>query len=216
MANFFPRWTNHLPWKLAFCGSLLGGASALAYWYYFTPEYSRVGYMPEQPVAFDHALHVDQLKMDCRYCHSFVDVSSHSNVPATETCMKCHSLVQNASPKLRIIRDSYQKGTPVKWVRIHQAPDYVYFNHAVHVNRGISCASCHGSVNQMNVVWHDQPHSMGWCLECHRNPEKHLRPLNEVYNLDWKPVNVEQKVIGTELKERWAINPPETCGGCHR
>ncbi len=216
MANFYPRWTNQLPWKILVIAFVLGGFVTLAYWYYFTPEYTRAGYMPTQPVAFDHSLHAGQLGMDCRYCHSFVDVSSHSNVPATETCMKCHSLVQTASPKLAIIRQSYERNEPVRWVRIHQAPDYVYFNHAIHVSRGVSCVSCHGQINEMEVVWHDQSLSMGWCLDCHRAPENHLRPLNQVYNLDWKPEGQTQREIGLELKDRWAVNPPQTCAGCHR
>ncbi len=219
MANFFPRSSNYIPLKLVFCGAVLGGLVTLAYWYYFTPDYARVGYQPNQPVAFDHSLHANQLGMDCRYCHSFVEVSSHSNVPATHTCMKCHSQVLKESPKLELVRRSYETGESIPWVRIHKAPDYVYFNHSIHVNRGVSCYSCHGSVNKMEVVWHDQPQSMGWCLDCHRAPEKHLRPLDQVYNLDWKPdpnAGQTQIAIGNELKQRWAINPPQTCAACHR
>lgn len=153
----------------------------------FHPKYTRVGYQPTQPAAFDHSLHVNQLGMDCRYCHTGVEKSSHSNVPGTQTCMNCHTQIKSQSSKLSAVRDSWKTGNPVPWVRIHKAPDYVYFNHAVHVNRGVSCVACHGHVNHMEVVYHAKPHSMGWCLECHRAPENHLRPLDQVTNLDWEP-----------------------------
>lgn len=219
MANFFPRWTNQLPLKIVVCGAIFGGLVVLFYWYYMTADYARVGYAPVQPVAFDHSLHAGQLGMDCRYCHSFVEVSSHSNVPATHTCMKCHSQVQKESPKLELVRRSYETGEPVPWVRIHQAPDYVYFNHAVHVSRGVSCVSCHGNIHEMEVVYHAKSQTMGWCLECHRAPEKHIRPLEHVYDLAWKPdpdAGQTQIALGKELKERWAVNPPQTCAACHR
>lgn len=218
MANIFPKWSNWFPLQALFCGGVTGILVVAGVWYYFTPKYTRVGYMPTQPVPFSHALHVGQLGMDCRYCHSHVEFAAHSNVPSTETCMACHSQVQKLSPKLEVVRESYETGEPIPWVRVHQAPDYVYFNHAVHVNRGVSCQSCHGNVNQMEVVYHDQPHSMGWCLQCHRAPENYLRPIEEVYNLDWKPedMGTTQSEIGLRLKEEWAINPPVGCAGCHR
>jgi hypothetical protein len=173
--------------------------------------------MPTQPVAFSHALHVNQLGMDCRYCHTGVEVSSHSNVPTTQTCMNCHTYVQAESPRIAPIKQSWNTGQPIPWVRIHKAPDYVYFNHAVHVNRGVSCYSCHGNVNKMEVVWHDQPQSMGWCLECHRAPEENLRPLDKVYDLDWKAETPEkQREQGLKFVEEWNVNPPVNCAGCHR
>ncbi|MEM7385455.1 MAG: cytochrome c3 family protein [Verrucomicrobiota bacterium] len=199
MAVFFPRLTNLLPLKIAFCLGLLGTGVALAVGYYFTPKYTKVGYEPAQPVPFSHEIHSGQLGLDCRYCHSHVDKSSHSNIPSSETCMNCHKLVKATSPKLEPIRKSYATGEPVEWVRIHKAPDYVYFNHAVHVNRGVSCVSCHGKVNEMEVVNHAESHSMGWCLSCHRSPEKHLRPLDEVYNLDWKPEDVDREAFYQSL-----------------
>jgi hypothetical protein len=129
--------------------------------------------------------------------------------------MNCHTQVQKESPKLKVVRQSWESGQPVPWVRIHKAPDYVYFNHAVHVNRGISCVSCHGNVNHMEVVWHDKPHSMGWCLECHRAPENHIRPVDKVTQLDWVP-DEPQVEMGKRLVRDWNINPPLTCAGCHR
>jgi hypothetical protein len=177
----------------------------------------RVGYQPVQPVPFSHDIHVTQLGMDCRYCHSYVEISSHSNVPTTQTCMNCHTQIQSTNPKLEAVRESWQTGQPVNWVKIHQVPDFAYFNHSVHVNRGISCVSCHGQVNHMDVVFQQESQTMGWCLNCHRHPENNLRPVNQVFNLDWKPGNQEsQQQIGLELKEKWNIDPPQNCSGCHR
>ena len=226
MANIFPRWTNTLAPKAIVAGGLVVTALTLGVWYYFTPKYTRVGYMPTQPVPFQHVLHVQQLGLDCRYCHSFVEVSSHSNVPTSQTCMNCHTAIKSNSPKLQPIRDSYASGKPVEWVRIHRVPDYAYFNHSAHVNRGVSCVSCHGQINHMEVVWQDQPQGMAWCLACHRAPENNLRPLAEITHLDWKPSDLginpttkepyTQLEIGTQLKQDWHVNPPVTCAGCHR
>ena len=241
MANFFPRWSNWLPLKiLIIVITLVTGATA-ATWYYVTPKYTRVGYEPIQPVPFSHNVHVEQLGMDCRYCHSFVEVAAHSNLPNTQTCMACHTQVQKENPKLEPLRASWKTGQPVEWVQIHRTPDYVFYNHAAHVNRGISCHSCHGQVNEMDVVRHDKPHSMAWCLDCHRQPENHLRPVDQVFNLNWSPSDVNpaefvakygqpreakedfskkqkltQEEIGQTLKERWNVQPPLNCQGCHR
>lgn len=225
MANIFPRGSNFVPLKIVLCFAVLGGAVSLAMPYYFTPKYTRVGYQPQQPINFPHDLHVAQLGMDCRYCHSFVEVAAHSNVPTTQVCMNCHSQVQRENPRLASLRDSWATGRPIPWVQIHKTPDYAYFNHSVHVNRGVSCVSCHGKVNKMPVVYHHEPHSMAWCLDCHRHPENHLRPLDQITNLDWVPPTSSdkesaadaQKRLGLELKEKWQINPPDSnCFGCHR
>src|SRR5207302_10220178 len=187
MANFFPRWTNWLPLKMAVCMSVLGTGVTAGTWYYFTPKYTRVGYQPGQPVPFPHDVHVSQLGMDCRYCHSFVEVAAHSNVPTTQVCMNCHSQVQKDNPKLKPVFDSWQYGRPIEWVQIHKTPDYVYFNHSVHVNRGVSCVSCHGRVDKMETVYHAESHSMDFCLTCHREPERGLRPLEHITDLGWRP-----------------------------
>ena len=226
MANIFPRWSNWLAPKAIFCGGLVATAVFFGVWHYFTPKYTRVGYMPTQPVPFQHAIHVQQLGLDCRYCHSYVEVSEHSNVPNTQTCMNCHTAIKANSPKLQPVRDSWKTGQPVEWTRIHRVPDYAYYNHSAHVNRGISCVSCHGQINEMEVVWEDKPLGMAWCLECHRNPEKYLRPLSEITHLDWKPSDMgnnpdtgkpwTQFEIGSKLKADWNVKPPVTCAGCHR
>ncbi len=224
MANIFPRGSNILPLKFVLIGLLITPVVSMAVWYYFTPKYTRVGYQPEQPVNFSHQIHAGQLGMDCRYCHSFVEVAAHSNVPTTQTCMNCHTQVQKENPKLAPVRESWTTGKSIEWVQIHKTPDYVYFNHSAHVNRGVSCVSCHGKVNEMPVVYHAEPHSMAWCLECHRNPAEHVRPVDQVTNLNWIPPQLEgeskkeaQLRIGEELVKKLHLNPPNgNCAGCHR
>ena len=217
MANIFPRWSNFLPIKLVVIATVLGTGVTAGVWYYFTPKYTRVGYQPVQPVAFSHEIHANQLGMDCRYCHSFVEVAAHSNVPNTQVCMNCHSQVQKDNPKLQPVRDSWKSGQPIDWVQIHKTPDFAYFNHSVHVNRGVSCFTCHGPVNHMTTVYHYQPQSMGWCLDCHRAPENFLRPPQQVFNLDWpQPQGEAQTKAGLALKAQWNVNPPTSCSGCHR
>ena len=235
MANIFPRWSNLLPLKIALCVLSVVAGVMLAFSYYATPKSLAVGYQPSQPIAFSHKIHVDQVGMDCRYCHSFVDVSGHSNIPSGNTCWNCHQHVQKESPKLAALRKSMDPafpgydGKPVEWVRIHKAPDYVKFNHSAHVNRGISCQSCHGRVDQMETVFQDQNLSMGWCLDCHRNPEKNVRPLEEVYNLKYDAAQyikdhqeemaaMDVKTpadLGLKLKEQFKLAPKTTCATCH-
>ncbi|MDX2225958.1 MAG: cytochrome c3 family protein [Verrucomicrobiae bacterium] len=217
MAQIFPRWTNIIPLKIAGALILIALAISCGIWYYFTPKYTRVGYQPTQPVPFSHALHVNQLGMDCRHCHSFVEKSSHANVPHTQTCINCHSQVKKDSPKLNAVWASWNSGRAIPWIKIHQAPDYVYFDHSAHVNRGISCVHCHGQINEMEVVYHAKPLSMSFCLDCHRAPQEFIRPVDQVYNLDWKVQSREEQLkMGRELVEQWKVNPPVTCEGCHR
>jgi Cytochrome c7 and related cytochrome c len=217
MANIFPRSFNFLPLKIALCLIIIGTLICVAVWYYFTPKYTRVGYSPVQPVAYSHALHVGQLGMDCRYCHSFVDQAAASNVPTTQTCMNCHALIQKDNPKLQPIRDSFANNKPIQWVRIHQVPDFAYFNHSVHIARGVSCVSCHGKINEMEVVYQHESQSMGWCLDCHRNPQNAVRPASQVFNLNWTPpADQTQQEIGQRIVEKAEIHPPQSCSGCHR
>jgi hypothetical protein len=167
---------------------------------------------------------VAQLGMDCRYCHSFVEVAAHSNLPTTQVCMNCHQGVQKDNPKLAPLHESWRTGKPIEWVQIHKTPDYVYFNHAAHVNRGVSCVSCHGRVDKMDVVHHAESHSMSWCLDCHRAPENALRPLDKITDLGWTPPLAKDQTpkeaqleLGLGLKKKWHINPPDkNCAGCHR
>ena len=225
---------NRVVLVLALGGPALGLLAVAGAWYFFSPEFTDVGYAPEQPIAYSHELHVGELGLDCRYCHSFVDVSGHSNVPTGNTCWNCHQHVQKDSPKLAPLHVSMNPsypgydGKPIEWVRIHKAPDYVYFNHSAHVNRGISCQSCHGEVNKMEVVYQAESHSMGWCLDCHRAPEEHLRPLEEVYNLNYSDSDVAKYVknsdesilttkdLGKKLKDTFNVHPKTSCATCHR
>ena len=138
-------------------------------------------------MPFSHEHHVRGLGIDCRYCHTSVEKSSFAGIPPTETCMTCHSQIWTDSPMLEPVRTSLRTNTPIRWNRVHDLPDYVYFNHGIHVQKGVGCVSCHGRVDQMPLTWKAEPMTMEWCLSCHRNPEKHLRPREEVFNMDWVP-----------------------------
>jgi Cytochrome c7 and related cytochrome c len=203
-------------------GLLVGVGLAVTGWYYYAlPSYTRVGYQPEQPVPFSHELHVGRLGMDCTYCHTAVAESPHANVPAAQTCMNCHNPkkanVKGASPLLAPVRASYDTGKPVEWKRVHKLPEYAYFNHAVHVNKGVSCVSCHGQVNEMKVVSHEKALSMGWCLQCHDNPKPHLRPFEEVTNLTWTPAGGKTAAeVGHGIQTALQVKPPSNCQACHR
>jgi hypothetical protein len=203
--------------RIAVAVLLLAGLGMAGLYYYGPPEYTRVGYAPVQPVAFSHAQHAGQLGISCLYCHSSVEESPHANIPATQACINCHQHIKADSPKLALVQASWKSGDPIPWVRVHKTPDYVYFNHAVHVRRGIGCESCHGKVNEMPVVVHEKPLSMGWCLDCHRHPEDHLRPVGDVTQMGWRPPEGRsQHEFGLYLKQAYRTSGPEQCGGCHR
>lgn len=226
----FPRWTNRL---LAVFGlALLGGGLLFAAPMFLgvtDPVTLNTGYQPGQPVPFSHVIHAGQLKMDCRYCHTSVDKAAHASVPATQTCINCHSpmspsgppvysAVHSSSPKLKAVHDSWRTGESIPWVRIHRLPDYVYFNHSAHVNRGVSCVTCHGRIDKMEEVYQAKELSMTWCVDCHRNPEEHLRPVEFVTKLDWKASDIGRDAaeLGRELKEKNQIHPMTNCAVCHR
>jgi formate-dependent nitrite reductase cytochrome c552 subunit len=191
--------------------------------YYFTPKYTRVGFQPTQPVPFSHSIHVKQLGLDCRYCHDGVEKSWYSNVPAADTCMNCHSAVRADDPKLEPVRASYKDANkPVEWVQIHKLPDYVYFNHSVHVNRGVSCVECHGRVDEMDEVRHEKHFSMTFCLDCHRelspengDPNKRLRPLDKITDLAYDRSSDPDNKDRNFVKE-WHVKTSENCSACHR
>ncbi|MEO6437135.1 MAG: cytochrome c3 family protein [Tepidisphaeraceae bacterium] len=232
----FPRWTNYA--LLILVIGVAGGGLYMPVLVQLgaSPRTLAVGYAPKQPVAFSHAQHAGQLGIDCRYCHVGVDKGPHSTLPATQTCMNCHASVkatamvpdpanpagriEAANPALQPVLESWKTGRPVEWQRVHDLADYVYFNHSAHVNRGVSCYSCHGRVDQMDVVSQVQPLSMSWCLDCHRNPEKHLRPESEITHLGWKRPAGEAGVrLGEELKEHYRIRDAAymtSCSTCHR
>ena len=207
--QIFPRHLNLLPLVIAGAATVGGGVLTGAIWYYAAPDNLQVGYAPEQPVPYSHRLHAGELEMDCRYCHANVERSHEAMVPPTQTCMGCHAAVHPDSQRLAPVRESFASGESVEWVRVHQLPDHVFFDHSVHLAAGVGCVSCHGRVDQMEVVQVDQPIGMGWCLDCHRDPGPNLRPRNEITNMDWVP------------DENWVahvdeVNPPTHCSGCHR
>lgn len=191
----------------------VGGVALFAYVTY--PTVLDTGYSPVQPVPYSHKIHAGNLGMDCYYCHSTVYKAAYAAVPATETCMNCHAKVKADSPRLEKIRQSYATGQPVAWVQIHKLPDYVYFNHQVHLSAGVSCVSCHGRIDQMIEVKQEKPLNMAWCLECHRNPAPNIRPAELVTKLDWVP-DRDPAEIGREIIAAKHINPPVNCSGCHR
>lgn len=217
MSDIFPKWTNRLPRNIIVGALLVGTAVTAGVTYYFTPAYERAGYEPIQPVPFEHSVHVTQLGLDCRYCHNAVEKSWYSNIPSTSTCMNCHSLVLTDDPRLAPVRESAATGRPIPWIQIHKTPDYAFFNHSVHVNRGISCVECHGNINHMDEVYQVKPLSMSWCLDCHRNPARHLRPLDKITDLDWKaPTPAAQLAMGQKIMHDWHVESLDNCSTCHR
>ena len=232
----FQRWTNYLLLILVIGVAGAGLYAPVLVQLGASARTLNVGYAPQQPVPFSHAQHAGQLGIDCRYCHVGADKGPHSTLPATQTCMNCHASVKTTArvtdpdnptaqieaenPKLAPVFQSWKTGKPVEWTRIHDLPDYAYFNHSAHVNRGVSCVSCHGRVDQMDVVAQAQPLSMSWCLDCHRNPAPHLRPQSEITNLGWKPpVGQEGESLGRELMAHYKIRDAAymtSCSTCHR
>ncbi len=196
MAQIFPRWTNQTP-RLILVGTLaLGGVVTFALYWWASPYNTDVGYKPAQPVAYSHELHAGTLKLDCRYCHAYVERSPHAGVPPTQVCMNCHKQVKKDSEQLKQVLASWQDGkgtSSIPWVRIHKVPDYAFFDHSAHVGLGvgenraaIGCETCHGRIDTMAVVRQEQPLSMGWCLECHSNPAPNLRPVEAMTAMGWK------------------------------
>lgn len=214
MAQIFPKRANILPLASLLSVLVTGVVLVCGIWYYFSPRYTDVGYAPVQPVPYSHRLHANELGLDCRYCHSNVERAPHANIPATQTCMNCHSQIRTASPKLALVRESWAADKPIEWIRVHKLPDYAHFNHAAHVNVGVGCETCHGRIDQMEIVTQQQPLSMGWCLACHRSPEEYLRPVEEITTMGWTPA-VNQVSLNLERIRREGIKPPENCSACH-
>ena len=212
----FTRAINRLPLQIVVYLCLLAGVATAGVSYYMTPRYTRVGYAPIQPVPYSHARHVGELGLDCRYCHSTIDTAGAA-LPTAQTCMNCHSEITNSSPALAAVRESFQSGAPIRWVRVNVVPSFVYFDHAVHVNRGVGCVECHGNVRKMEVVTQAQPMSMGFCLDCHRAPQERLRRHADVFRTDSPTIAARE---GTEAARGFArdmnIRPTVDCSGCHR
>ncbi|MFL5805835.1 MAG: cytochrome c3 family protein [Roseiflexaceae bacterium] len=203
--------------------SVYGVFGALALFVVGLAIYSRSPYpafaqkSPDQPVPFSHQLHAGGLKIDCRYCHAGVEVSAAAGIPPTQTCMTCHSQIKTDSAALAPVRDSWQTGQPVAWNRVHDLADFVYFNHSIHVAKGVGCSTCHGRIDQMAKVQQVEPLTMGWCLNCHRAPEQYIRPVAEVFNMEWQPP-ADQLDQGRKLIQEYKIQVDrlQNCSICHR
>lgn len=169
----------------------------------------------EQPVPFSHKHHAGELGIDCRYCHTAVETSSNAGFPPTQTCMNCHSQIWAQSPTLEPVRASWRSGESIEWIKVYDLPDYVYFNHSIHIAKGVGCVSCHGRIDQMNLTYQVPSLFMEWCLECHRNPAPNLRPRSEVFNMAWQPP-ADNPNLGAELMAAHDVHGREDCTACHR
>ncbi len=217
MSRFlFPRWTNALLPFVLVLGAVAPLYAVMFVAYGFSPKTTEAGYMPVQPVAYSHAVHAGKLGIDCRYCHTTVEQAGFASVPATQTCMNCHTQIHRDSPKLEVVRKSYETGMPVEWIKVHKLGDYAYFNHSAHITRGVGCVECHGRVDQMEEVSRVSPLSMGWCLECHRNPTDRLRPVDKVTSMAWDQKAEMTRQQREALQQTFNIHPSENCSTCHR
>ncbi len=182
---------------------------------------TRIGWVRDQPVPFSHAHHAGDLGIDCRYCHTTVETSRHAGLPATEVCMTCHSQIWTGAPMLAPVRQSLATNAPLQWQRVSRLPDYVYFNHSIHVARGVPCETCHGRVDQMPLMKQTRPFEMQWCLSCHRDPGPQLRPPDQVTRMDWSDwLNhpEQHKAYGEQMIKAYGIEPSklDDCSICHR
>jgi hypothetical protein len=217
MAQVFPRTANEFARASLVVGGLVA-ATVLGSLLFVFPRSSYMTRQKEaivQPVPFYHLHHVGGMGIDCRYCHTSVDKSATAGIPPTKTCMNCHSQIFNQSPTLEPVRASWRNGTSIEWVKVHDLPDFVYFNHSAHVNKGVGCTTCHGPVDKMAFVWQEKSLLMEWCLECHRQPEKYLRPKGEVYSTAWQPPS-NQLELGRKLVAEYDVKTQVTCSTCHR
>jgi hypothetical protein len=175
----------------------------------------------DQPVQFSHKHHVGDDGIDCRYCHTSAETSASAGIPSTAVCMNCHKQIWADSPYLEPVRASFRTGKPIEWTRVHDLPDYAYFNHSIHVNKGVGCSTCHGHVEQMPITYQASSLQMEWCLQCHRAPEKFLRPVGKVFDMQWRQENKTEAEIneGKALKDKYHVQPPNvltSCSTCHR
>jgi len=216
MSQIFHRSTNTIARV-----SIYGAVILIAVLGYAVNVVNQTSYVTEvhnarpQPVPFSHKHHVGELGLDCRYCHSSVEVSSSAGMPPTQTCMACHSQIWTGAAMLEPVRASYRDSTPIAWTRVNALPDFVYFNHSIHVAKGVGCTTCHGPIAEMNITWREQSLYMRWCLECHNAPEKYLRPKSEVFNAFYKPPS-DQEALGNRLMKEYKVQKLTTCTTCHR
>jgi hypothetical protein len=196
---------------LILAGGLVGLLIAIGRSSYVT----RAEEFVEQPIQFSHLHHVGDDGIDCRYCHTSVETSSFAGIPPTKTCMNCHSQIWSTAAILEPVRASFRDDRPLRWIRVHDLPDFVYFNHSIHVKKGMGCETCHGRVDQMPLILQQNSLQMEWCLTCHRAPEQFVRPRSEVFTMGYRPP-VPQSVLGPQLVKEYAIQSLTTCSTCHR
>ena len=219
MPQIFHRSTNTLS-KVSIFGALFILAASL----WVLAGINRSSYVTQayvaraQPVQFSHKHHVSDDGIDCRYCHTTAETGAVAGLPPTKTCMNCHSQLFADSPYLEPVRESWRTGKPIQWTRVHDLPDFAYFDHSIHINKGVGCSTCHGRVDQMPLMWQVASLQMEWCLECHRQPERFIRPRREIFNMEWQPPP-NQLEEGSKLKAEYKIQNPgvlTSCSTCHR
>ncbi|MBI1788451.1 MAG: cytochrome c3 family protein [Acidobacteria bacterium] len=216
MAQIFHHSTNTFS-KL----SIFGAVFILALLLWLFGAFSRSSYATqagvdrEQPVPFSHAHHVGGIGIDCRYCHTSVETSAVAGIPPTKTCMNCHSQVWNSSPTLEPVRESFRSDRSIEWTRVHDLPDFAYFNHSIHLKKGMACEVCHGRVDKMPLMHQQASLQMEWCLDCHRNPEKYVRRREDVFKMGYEPP-ADQLAFGLHLVKEYKIQSRTSCSTCHR
>jgi hypothetical protein len=232
MAQFFPHSANaYAKMSLALLALIAGGLGLAADRFQRSPWVTKEGVRMEQPVPFSHNHHVAGVGIDCRYCHTSVENSNFAGIPPTKTCMNCHSQIWTNAPMLEPVRASYRDNKSLRWTKVYDLPDYVYFSHDIHVNKGVGCKSCHGPVDEMPLMYQYPSLQMEWCLDCHRNPEKNLRPREEVFNMSYQPPSrrnpvvfagqtfTDQDALGRKLRTEYHVRQPfelTSCETCHR
>jgi Cytochrome c7 and related cytochrome c len=216
MSQLFPSWSTAVA-RLFWigCGVVLVGVPCFLMWWTRTPYVTGQYTEFTQPIAFDHRHHVVDDGIDCLYCHTDAERSPHAGVPATSVCLNCHSQIWDQSPMLQALWTSFEEDRPIVWQRVTFLPDFVYFNHAIHVQKGVGCETCHGRVDQMARVYQVAPLTMGWCLQCHRNPARYLRPVSDVTQMGYKPAR-PQLEVGTALVKQYHVLSLTNCTTCHR
>ena len=219
MAQIFPRSTNAISRVSIFGAAFFAlGLLMVVYTIMRSPYVTQVNVARDQPVPFSHQHHVEGLGIDCRYCHTTVEKAAFANIPPTKTCMNCHSQIWNQSPELEPVRESFRTDKSIEWVKVYDLPDYVYFNHSIHVAKGVGCETCHGRIDRMPLVEQHPNLQMSWCLECHRNTERFLRPRSEIFTMGYVPAG-QQREIGARLQQEYHVRPAwelTNCSTCHR
>jgi len=216
MSQLFHRQSNiYSRLSIVALGLFAAGLGAMVGVIHLGSFYTNQDVFVEQPIQFSHAHHVGGVGIDCRYCHTSVEESAFANIPPTKTCMNCHSQIWTNAPILEPVRASFRDNTRLQWTRVNDLPDFVYFNHSVHIKKGMGCATCHGRVDRMPLLYQKASLQMAWCLDCHRNPEQYVRPREAVFQMDYEPPS-NQLELGAQLVKAYDIRSLTNCSTCHR